>query len=74
MVVSLGRDSNNALHKTLSQRRVALMFQDIKQLDLSNFEISHTATDSNKRDKITSIIFRYHPIYYSNLEINDNGC
>ena len=58
LVVSLGGKTNSGLHRTLSQRRVALMFEDIKQLDLSSLEISHSPTDSNKRDKITSIIFR----------------
>ena len=59
LVVSLGGNGNQALHMTLSQRRVALMFEDIKQLDLTSLEISHTPTESNKRDKITSIIFRW---------------
>ena len=58
LVVSLGGNNNDAIHRTLSQSRAALIFENIKQLELSSFEISHTPTDSNKRDQITSIIFR----------------
>ena len=58
LVVSLGGNNNEAIHRTLSQSRAALIFENIKELELSSFEISHTPTDSNKRDQITSIIFR----------------
>ena len=54
LVVSLGGNNNDAIHRTLSQSRAALIFENIKQLELSSFEISHTPTDSNKRDQITS--------------------
>ena len=58
LVVSLGGNNNEAIHRTLSKSRAVIIFENIKELDLSSFEISHTPTDSNKRDQITSIIFR----------------
>ena len=66
LVVSLGGNNIEAIHRTLSKSRAALIFENIKQLELSSFEISHTATDSNKRDQITSIIFRYSSLSFTN--------
>ena len=59
LVVSLGGNNNEAIHRTLSQSKAAIIFEDIKELELSSFEISHTPTESNKRGQITSIIFRW---------------
>ena len=58
LVVSLGGNNNEAIHRTLSQSRAVIIFENIKELELSNFDISHTPTDSNKRGQIASIIFR----------------
>ena len=58
LVVSLGGNNNEAIHRTLSQSKAVLIFENIKELELSNFDISHTPTDSNKRGQIASIIFR----------------
>ena len=65
LVVSLGGNNIDAIHRTLSKSRAALILENIKQLELSSFEISHTATESNKRDQITSIIFRYSSLSFT---------
>ena len=59
LVVNLGGNNNDAIHRTLSKSKAAIIFENIKQLELSSFDISHTPTASNKRGQITSIIFRW---------------
>ena len=59
----LGSDNNAALHRTLSKSKVVILFENIRQLELSNLDIGHNPTQFNKRDKITSIIFRYKKIF-----------
>ena len=38
--------------------KVAIMFEDIKDLELINLDIGHSATEVNKRANVTSLIFR----------------
>ena len=54
-----GSDTGDAIHKTLSQGKVAILFEDIKELELANLDVGHTATSSNKRGVVTSLIFRF---------------
>ena len=35
------------------------MFEDIKELELANLDVGHTATTINKRAVVTSLIFRF---------------
>ena len=64
LVVSLGGNNNEAIHRTLSQSRAVIIFENINELELSSFEISHTPTESNKRGQITSIIFRWKVFWF----------
>lgn len=55
----VGSDSADAIHKTLSLGKVAIVFEDIKELELANLDVGHTATPTNKRSVVTSLIFRF---------------
>ena len=35
------------------------MFEDIKELELASLDVGHTATPTNKRAVVTSLIFRF---------------
>ena len=58
-----GSDNSKAIHKTMeaskSKSKIVIMFDNIKQLELSNLDIGHSATDNNKRDTVTSILIRF---------------
>ena len=54
----LGSDSIDALHKTLSKSSVAIIFDNIKQLELNNLDIAHSPNNVNKRSLVTGLIFR----------------
>ena len=42
-----------------SKSKIVIMFDNIKQLELSNLDIGHSATDNNKRATVTSILIRF---------------
>ena len=65
----LGSDNNAAFHRTLSKSKVVILFENIRQLELSNLDIGHNPTQFNKRDKITSIIFRYKKIFIKGVNL-----
>ena len=54
-----GSDTADAIHKTLSLGKVAIMFEDIKELELASLDVGHTATPTNKRAVVTSLILRF---------------
>ena len=58
-----GSDNSKAIHKTMeaskSKSKIVIMFDNIKQLELSNLDIGHSATDNNKRATVTSILIRF---------------
>ena len=39
--------------------KVAILFEDIKELELANLDVGHSATPTNKRTIVTSLIFRF---------------
>ena len=47
------------IHKHLSMGKVAILFEDIKELELANLDVGHSATEANKRNIVTSLIFRF---------------
>ena len=47
------------IHKHLSMGKVAILFEDIKELELANLDVGHSATPTNKRTVVTSLIFRF---------------
>ena len=47
------------IHKHLSMGKVAILFEDIKELELANLDVGHSATEANKRTIVTSLIFRF---------------
>ena len=53
-----GSDSADAIHKTLLGK-VAIMFEDIEELELASLEVGQTATSTNKRAIVTSLLFRF---------------
>ena len=69
----IGSDTADAIHKTLSLGKVAIMFEDIKELELASLDVGHTATPTNKRAVVTSLIFRNLVITKSpyNVKIED---
>ena len=54
-----GSDTADAIHKTLSLGKVAILFEDIQELELASLEVGHSATPTNKRAVVTSLIFRF---------------
>ena len=54
----LGANNNDAIHRTLSKSSVAIIFENIKQLELNNLDIAHSPSVDNKRHLVTGIIFR----------------
>jgi len=73
LVVSLGSDAADAIHKTLSLGKVAILFEDIQELELASLDVGHSATPTNKRAVVTSLLFRNLVISKSpyNLKIED---
>ena len=55
----IGSDTADAIHKTLSLGKVAIIFEDIKELELASLDVGHTATPTNKRAVVTSLILRF---------------
>ena len=53
-----GLDTPDAIHNKMLYGKVAIMFEDIKDLELINLDIGHSATEVNKRANVTSMIFR----------------
>ena len=51
----------------MSQSRVALLFSNIRQLELASLDIAHSASASNQRAVVTSLLFR-------DLVITDSRC
>ena len=51
----------------MSQSRVAILFSNIRQLELASLDIAHSATASNQRAVVTSLLFR-------DLVITDSRC
>ena len=54
-----GSDNADAIHKTLSLGKVAILFEDIQELELASLEVGHSATPTNKRAVVTSLMFRF---------------
>ena len=51
----------------MSQSRVAILFSNIRQLELASLDIAHSASASNQRAVVTSLLFR-------DLVITDSRC
>ena len=58
LVVSLGADTPNALHKTISKSNVTVLIENVEDLEISNLDIGYGITGSNVREKVTSLILR----------------
>ena len=58
LVVNLGSDTANALHKTVVISKITILIENVKKLEISNLDVGYGATASNGREKVASIIFR----------------
>lgn len=52
-------ETSNMMHKHLSMDKIAILFENIKELELANLDVGHSATPENKRSIVTSLIFRF---------------